>query len=1336
MSSSLRAQVPSATKCNCCPYGFHIDLDFVKFAENVANGSSPEQQQMHKAKPIRRGSNQPSLSSKSNRTVSPNPRNVMSPMESIFSDSLENIVSDFEETFNPTRDYCSDRESATVHFEQISRPNNGYLSDFGPQINRQAPSGINKSQSSSYYQPPYDTHASSPVITNGFHDAIFSSKKPPVPPFSSTTSSSQSYCTALGRTLSEIKAKQREERELDGRRSASTVTTNAYQKHRDVSRPNEFVTRSGYESERSSYEQGKTHYLGSKTPDMSRKKLTMINNYHNDTEPVPHWRRGGHVDSSKMHKSTSQQLNMDGFASVRRKKIDDGYTECEPSKQSPVYTECRQSNHADSPPYGSLPLRRQLDSLRTQIRQVSSSNQQTFNVSSSSSIRASPAVDVAVNLRNNETKMPNNEVPRTVCSVSTSTPPVPPTKPCSDCSMLKQQLLDLSNRLVTAESLNIPRQYSDKSEGTGDRQQRNVSVGTARLETAEKSVGQSRPVTLEFGTITDPLHKVDFAGDTFVIENVNKATGLSKLDAVNANWVRDSSCSPPPVIQHHSIAIGTEPHDSTADYSKLRDASTLTILDVEALLAVQRYQSPKRECVSAECYTEPICTKENGNDAPPYLSTNECATITDHCMLHSTDRCVGNDHSITTSDCASMTTYHDHQNSMHVQTDATPTRSILVGTRTVETFEQGVETDKKTMKDSSTVYEDIQPELPATASTSSQTEAITEICDYLPNTSSICSEAVATQTEFEPEPSEPRVLNDSEIAESLWLMPCRDTTDVAVGNDDDIVSEITNERSNKYSNETAIQSKMIIDSNVDEDDEKVSVIEETLSDPEAIGFGESAEESPTRQRCADTVDEPETRSRALGQARAAIVKKMLIEKSPQSETNFIRGSFTSKSCRVSSNKGDSLQYIADQYKTQDLSSVDRRLLLICHLQNGSSPSIPQTQKGALVEKVILKKEMAPVTSKVPEPIPARIPRPKIAKYNPGEAQAQSPDEEAEVADRLTPLRSEMRTLRTFTNGRMVVRNAAAQSPPSINNHNASYDNPAVEDDSSTCSSDSEGSYDTNEANSSNTPPPFELSEPLKEALDALQKDCDNSGSVERTTVEWAMKFLQHEWLKTAARRTACASQVEGFIEALEPYSSKLLALVVNMTDQNENTALHYAVSHGNFDVVSVLLDTTVCYLDQPNKAGYTPVMLAALCEVNDEMESAVIHRLFQLGNVNAKAAQHGQTALMLAVSHGKMNTTKLLLQCNADLNIQDEEGSTALMCAAEHGHKDIVKFLLAQPNIDASLSDCDSSTALSIAVENGHRDIGVLIYAHLNYGRAEQSLSQQNGGPSSSFSLK
>uniref|UniRef100_A0A183F0R8 ANK_REP_REGION domain-containing protein n=1 Tax=Gongylonema pulchrum TaxID=637853 RepID=A0A183F0R8_9BILA len=52
-----------------------------------------------------------------------------------------------------------------------------------------------------------------------------------------------------------------------------------------------------------------------------------------------------------------------------------------------------------------------------------------------------------------------------------------------------------------------------------------------------------------------------------------------------------------------------------------------------------------------------------------------------------------------------------------------------------------------------------------------------------------------------------------------------------------------------------------------------------------------------------------------------------------------------------------------------------------------------------------------------------------------------------------------------------------------------------------------------------------------------------------------------------------------------------------------------------------LLDSRVCNLDRANKAGYTAVMLAALCDASDELESAVIHRLFQLGDINAQAVQ-------------------------------------------------------------------------------------------------------------------
>lgn len=67
--------------------------------------------------------------------------------------------------------------------------------------------------------------------------------------------------------------------------------------------------------------------------------------------------------------------------------------------------------------------------------------------------------------------------------------------------------------------------------------------------------------------------------------------------------------------------------------------------------------------------------------------------------------------------------------------------------------------------------------------------------------------------------------------------------------------------------------------------------------------------------------------------------------------------------------------------------------------------------------------------------------------------------------------------------------------------------------------------------------------------------------------------------------------------------------------------------------------------------------------------------------------QHGQTTLMLAASHGKLDVVNLLLECGADINIQDDDGSTALMCAAEHGYLDIVNALSSHPDCDLTIKD-------------------------------------------------
>ncbi|XP_074836239.1 KN motif and ankyrin repeat domain-containing protein 2 isoform X2 [Carettochelys insculpta] len=212
----------------------------------------------------------------------------------------------------------------------------------------------------------------------------------------------------------------------------------------------------------------------------------------------------------------------------------------------------------------------------------------------------------------------------------------------------------------------------------------------------------------------------------------------------------------------------------------------------------------------------------------------------------------------------------------------------------------------------------------------------------------------------------------------------------------------------------------------------------------------------------------------------------------------------------------------------------------------------------------------------------------------------------------------------------------------------------------------------------------------------------------------AYGLVLQDWLQLSCHREAAREAVAGRLAAYGAISPRLLHCVVNMADRNGNTALHYTVSHSNFPLVQLLLETGLCTVDAPNKAGYTPIMLTALAATRGEADMATIRQLLQRGDVNAKASQAGQTALMLAVSHGRLDVVQALLACGADVNLQDADGSTALMCACEHGHAQIARLLLAAPACCVGLADHDGSTALSIALEAGHKDIAAMLCAHGN----------------------
>uniref|UniRef100_A0A803VP95 KN motif and ankyrin repeat domains 1 n=1 Tax=Ficedula albicollis TaxID=59894 RepID=A0A803VP95_FICAL len=248
---------------------------------------------------------------------------------------------------------------------------------------------------------------------------------------------------------------------------------------------------------------------------------------------------------------------------------------------------------------------------------------------------------------------------------------------------------------------------------------------------------------------------------------------------------------------------------------------------------------------------------------------------------------------------------------------------------------------------------------------------------------------------------------------------------------------------------------------------------------------------------------------------------------------------------------------------------------------------------------------------------------------------------------------------------------------------------------------------------------YELSEKMLSACNLLRNNIDDPKALTNKDVRFCLNTIQHEWFRVSSQKSAVPEMVGDYITAFEEISPAVLRHIINMADGNGNTALHYSVSHSNFEIVKLLLDANVCNVNHQNKAGYTPIMLAALAAVEAEKDMRIVEELFSCGDVNAKASQAGQTALMLAVSHGRIDMVKALLACGADVNIQDDEGSTALMCASEHGHVEIVKLLLAQPGCNSTLEDNDGSTALSIALEAGHKDIAVLLYAHVNFSKTQ-----------------
>lgn len=141
------------------------------------------------------------------------------------------------------------------------------------------------------------------------------------------------------------------------------------------------------------------------------------------------------------------------------------------------------------------------------------------------------------------------------------------------------------------------------------------------------------------------------------------------------------------------------------------------------------------------------------------------------------------------------------------------------------------------------------------------------------------------------------------------------------------------------------------------------------------------------------------------------------------------------------------------------------------------------------------------------------------------------------------------------------------------------------------------------------------------------------------------------WFTVAAEEASVASELSVYLRAVKKATPSLLAFLVNLADDNGNTVLHYSVSHCNYSIVSLLLETGACLccceernpackiltlyffffsplgcagvsdVNIQNNAGYTAVMLASLTAPDGPGGVEVVRKLMELGNIHVRSKQ-------------------------------------------------------------------------------------------------------------------
>jgi ankyrin repeat protein len=165
---------------------------------------------------------------------------------------------------------------------------------------------------------------------------------------------------------------------------------------------------------------------------------------------------------------------------------------------------------------------------------------------------------------------------------------------------------------------------------------------------------------------------------------------------------------------------------------------------------------------------------------------------------------------------------------------------------------------------------------------------------------------------------------------------------------------------------------------------------------------------------------------------------------------------------------------------------------------------------------------------------------------------------------------------------------------------------------------------------------------------------------------------------------------------------------VYFVGEKKQNALDIAREKGFSRIEQLLLNPRVKYNIKQVKQISQIRLLQAVSRGKFEQVRALLD---QGADINVKEKKSGQTPLISASFKQRKNLVQLLLDKGADVHARDINGETALMAAAAKGNTSIVKMLL-EKGAHVNAEDRQKKTALVHANYNDHHQIRELLLKH------------------------